>query len=119
MQPPLSKKLSLNMEYERYSKSAFSLIQDMNERCRRFTELDRDIGAKLKCIIAYKMQEIIENLNRHGHSLERNISLEGIGEIDYCEDHDDRTCGLRVGSTVTISSGYNGASDYQAKERDT
>ncbi|WP_020412924.1 hypothetical protein [Microbulbifer variabilis] len=105
-------------EIREISKSAFDSIQDENERRKRLTELDRDIEAELKEVIANKMQDIVDNLNRHGHSLKRNISLEDIDETDFCERHNDRTCGFRVDSTVTISSGYNGASDcdYQAKE---
>ena len=109
------------MKYDRYSKSSFDSLRDENDRCKRLAELDRDIAAELKGVIASKMQDIVDNLNRHGHSLKRNISIEDVDETDFCEGHHDRSCGFRVGSTVTISSGYNGASDseYQEKEQDT
>lgn len=101
------------MNLSKYSKKSFEQITDDKEKREMLLELDRDIAAELKTVIAVKMEEIVQQLNEHGHSLKRNTDIEDIDETDFCERHGEESCGFRVGSTTTISSGYYGISDCE------
>jgi len=103
------------MDYEQYSKEALEVIKEDEVLTKqRLQELDAAISAEIHIHIEAKMQEIVDQLNKHGHRLKQNPSLEEPGETDFCESHHSRNCGFRVGSNLVISSGYFGNSDIEA-----
>ncbi len=63
------------------------------------------------------MREIVESLNDVGHKLKENPpdELPDYSETDYCENHGEKNCGFRIGSSIVISSGYYGANDFDKK----
>lgn len=107
------------MDYQKFSKGSFEALSEPKERIQKLVELDKAITAELQQIVESKMTEIVKNLNQQGHSLTRNAEIEEAGETDFCESHGADTCGFRVGSDITISSGYFGVSDADAWPDDT
>jgi len=103
------------MNYEKYSKKCFMNCASKIETSNLLRDLDSDIALELKGTIAKKMEEIVSKLNQQGHSLKRNVDVEDIDETDFCEHHDEESCGFRVGSTTTISSGYYGVSEQDSE----
>ncbi len=105
------------MDYEKYSKRAFkALKRDESLINQLLQELDSAIESELHDHIASKMQEIVDQLNKQGHKLDRNVDLEKPGSTDFCETHGADNCGFHIGSDVTIYSGYYGVSDVDEFE---
>jgi len=104
------------MKYEKYSKKYFENCASKIETSNLLRDLDSDIALELKSTIAKKMEEIVSKLNQQGHSLKQNVDIEDFDETDFCEHHDDEeSCGFRVGSTTTVSSGYYGVSELDSE----
>ena len=100
------------MNYNKFSKEAFELLSEDKVATKSLLQnLDKEVANELHELVASKMQEIANQLNSNGHSLKRNIDLEDAGSTDFCETHEADNCGFRLGSDVTISSGYYGESD--------
>ncbi len=74
-----------------------------------------DVAAELEQSITNKMREIVSELNLVGHQLKEN-EPEGPEDTDFCELHNDEnsdSCGFRLGTPLTVSSGYyNIGEDY-------
>jgi hypothetical protein len=93
----------------RFSASRFEELGLDTQESRRLADLLADeIQTELHNVIAKRMEEIRELLNRMGHNLKPEYPPKP-GDISYRDEatgDDDYPCRLRIGVDTVISTGY-------------